>query len=144
MTELIKQYYHIMNLYKNGEFGDKHITMNEILTKAGQPDLLDRMNLDELQYLRDNSEGITKLLFSELISKKYGVCDDLSERRFKIYAVPYRKSFVVDKAKNEEFKNFKPNLELRKRNALFLEKCTNVKLEKSKEKTLVLKKQPLK
>lgn len=64
-----------MDLYKNGEFGAKHITMNEILTKAGQPDLLDRMSLDELQYLCNNSKGMTKLLFSELISRKYGVCN---------------------------------------------------------------------
>lgn len=137
--ELIKQYYHIMDLYKNGEFGAKHITMNEILTKAGQPDLLDRMSLDELQYLCNNSKGMTKLLFSELISRKYGVCNDSKARHFKVFAVSYNKPFIVDRDKTEEFKNFKPDLELRKRNAIFLEKATNIKFEKPKEKNLVLK-----
>ena len=134
MTELIKQYYHIMDLYRKGEFGSEHITLYEILTKAGEPDLLDRMSLDELKYLCDNSKGMTKLLFNELILKK---------QKFKVLAVPYRKPFVVDREKVEEFKNVKPDLELRKRNELFLKRATNIKFEETKEKTLVLKK-PLK
>ena len=51
MTEYLQKYNDIMKKYYRGEFGDTHLTMRDILYKAEEPDLFDKMSLDDLQYL---------------------------------------------------------------------------------------------
>ena len=99
MSELLKKYYHIMDLYKKGEFGTEHLSLAEILEKAGEPDLIDRMNQSEIQHLIDNSTGLKKHMFKE--------------QKFDVLAVPCNRAFVVAKEKSEAFKNSKSNLETR-------------------------------
>ena len=70
MTEYLQKYNEIMETYHRGEFGETHLTMHEILHKAGEPDLFDKMSLDDLQYLIENTSGIHKQMFSYLKSKK--------------------------------------------------------------------------
>lgn len=70
MTEYLQKYNDIMKKYRCGEFGDTHLTMHEILHKAGEPDLFDKMSLSDLQYLIENTCGIHKQMFSYLKSKK--------------------------------------------------------------------------
>ena len=70
MTKLLKKYNNIMKKYRSGEYGYTHLSMREILSKAGEPDLFDKMNLSEIQYLIDNSSGITKQLFSSIKSNR--------------------------------------------------------------------------
>ena len=70
MTEYLQKYNEIMETYHRGEFGDTHLTMHEILHKAEEPDLFDKMSLDDLQYLIENTSGIHKQMFSYLKSKK--------------------------------------------------------------------------
>lgn len=70
MTELIKKYNDIMDMYRNGKFGENLLTMSDILEKAGEPDLFDRMNSNEIQYLLNSSSGMTRLLFNELKKKR--------------------------------------------------------------------------
>lgn len=70
MTEYLQKYNDIMKKYRCGEFGDTHLTMHEILHKAGEPDLFDKMSLSDLQYLIENTYGIHKQMFSYLKSKK--------------------------------------------------------------------------
>lgn len=70
MTEYLQKYNEIMETYHRGEFGETHLTMHEILHKAGEPDLFDKMSLDDLQYLIENTSGIHKQMFNYLKSKK--------------------------------------------------------------------------
>lgn len=57
---------------------------------------------------------------------------------FDVLAVPCDRSFVLDPKKSEEFKNLKPNYELREKNRKFLERCNNIKINlKSQEKVLI-------
>lgn len=70
MTEYLQKYNEIMETYHRGEFGDTHLTMHEILHKAEEPDLFDKMSLDDLQYLIENTSGIYKQMFNYLKSKK--------------------------------------------------------------------------
>ena len=70
MTEYLQKYNDIMKKYRRGEFGDTHLTMRDILYRAEEPDLFDKMSLDDLQYLIENTSGIHKQMFSYLKSKK--------------------------------------------------------------------------
>ena len=70
MSEYLQKYNDIMKKYRYGEFGDKHLTMYEILYRAEEPNLFDKMSLDDLQYLIENTSGIYKQMFSYLKSKK--------------------------------------------------------------------------
>lgn len=70
MTEYLQKYNEIMETYHRGEFGDTHLTMRDILYRAEEPDLFDKMSLDDLQYLIENTSGIHKQMFNYLKSKK--------------------------------------------------------------------------
>lgn len=70
MTEYLQKYNEIMDTYYRGEFGEMHLTMRDILYRAEEPDLFDKMSLDDLQYLIENTSGIYKQMFSYLKSKK--------------------------------------------------------------------------
>lgn len=121
MTELIKKYENIMELYKSGSFGTKHLSLNEVLERAGEPDLFDRMSCDEIEYLIDNSCGITKLLFIELKKKKIQ-SQNLETQTFDVLAVPYRRQFVVDPEKANEFNSKKTDYKKRKQMYDFVSK----------------------
>ena len=111
MSELLKKYYNIMDMYKNGEFGTEHLSLAEILEKAGDPDLINRMNQSEIQHLIDNSTGLKKHMFIELKSKIKETSGVNKEQKFDVLAVPCNRAFVVAKEKSEAFKNSKSNFE---------------------------------
>lgn len=70
MTKYLKQYIDIMKAYRNGEFGEEHLTMGEILEKASAQDLFDKMSLKELQYLIDNSSITIKPMFKIIYNRR--------------------------------------------------------------------------
>ena len=70
MSEYLQKYNDIMKKYHGGEFGDTHLTIRDILYRAEEPDLFDKMSLGDLQYLIENTCGIHKQMFSHLKSKK--------------------------------------------------------------------------
>lgn len=70
MSEYLQKYNDIMKKYRCGEFGNTHLTIRDILYKAKESDLFDKMSLDDLQYLIENTSGIHKQMFSYLKSKK--------------------------------------------------------------------------
>ena len=78
MTESLKKYYDIMEMYKCGKFGEDHLAMRDILSKAGEPDLFEKMTLAELQYLIDHSSGMTKQMF--LLYKKSRITASMNYR----------------------------------------------------------------
>lgn len=77
----IDKYNEIMQRYHLGELGIQNLTLREILSKAGEEDLLDNMSLKELEYLREKSSGPTKLLFNELIIKRLEERNEQQKRR---------------------------------------------------------------
>lgn len=47
MTEKIAKFKEIMARYRNGEFGENHLTLKEILDLAGEPNLIKSMTQAE-------------------------------------------------------------------------------------------------
>lgn len=66
----VDEYNEIMSRYRSGEFGMENLPLQEILDKAGNPRLLEKMTVSELQHLRDVSSGLTKQMFSMLCRKR--------------------------------------------------------------------------
>ena len=66
----IKRYYNVMKRYRSGEFGKEALTLAQILELANENQLFDEMSVTEIEYLINNSTGITKMLFSNLKNKK--------------------------------------------------------------------------
>lgn len=63
-------YEEIMKRYRNGDFGNSNLSMHDILESAGYPNLINDMTGEEFQELIDKSSGFTKLMFSNIRSKK--------------------------------------------------------------------------
>lgn len=70
MKKFLKRYSDIMNRYKNGEFGNSQLTLYDILSKAGEIDILEKMSLSEIQTLTQNTSGILKQMFFSESNKK--------------------------------------------------------------------------
>ena len=66
----LQRYSEMINNYRSGMYGNKHLTLNQILKISGNDNLLYEMSIKELSYLKEKSFGIQKLLFSELINRK--------------------------------------------------------------------------
>lgn len=47
----LEKYKVLMEKYHRGDLGKENLTMSEILDKVGEPNLLDRMSVSDLQYL---------------------------------------------------------------------------------------------
>ena len=59
----LEKYQDILNRYRNGEFGNDHLTMYEILERAGESELFAKMDLSEIEVLINESSGLTKKMF---------------------------------------------------------------------------------
>lgn len=70
MTELVDKYYSIIDNYRKGLYGTTHMTIAEIIKKAGEPNLFNNMSLNEIEYLMNHSTGFVKQFFVELYSRK--------------------------------------------------------------------------
>lgn len=63
-TDNLTKYRKIMEKYRNGEYGCEHLALNEILSRAKEPNLLRQMSLEELDELANSSFGMHKELFT--------------------------------------------------------------------------------
>ncbi len=70
MEKYLKKYNKIMADYHSGMFGDNHLTLHDILEKAGEPDLLTNMSLSEIQGIIASSSGLLKNMFSQIRKRK--------------------------------------------------------------------------
>lgn len=70
MRKFLVKYIDIMKEYRAGKFGNDHLTLHEILDKAGEPDLISKMSVSEIQCLIDSSFGMSKHVFSLIKVKK--------------------------------------------------------------------------
>ena len=70
LTPLVERYYEIMKEFREGKYGQEHLVLYEILTRAGEPDLLRKMSSKELRYIGERTFGIEKMLFNKLAASK--------------------------------------------------------------------------
>lgn len=70
-SPLIVKYYEIMKNYRDGIYGNGHLTMHEILEKASVPNLFAEMSIDDIDYLiKASTTGMTKMMFTAIKSQK--------------------------------------------------------------------------
>ncbi len=62
-------YNEIIEKYRKGEYGKQNLSLHDILDKANNPGLIDKLDLSEIQGLLDSASGITKKMFSMLKQK---------------------------------------------------------------------------
>ena len=62
----IEKYNEIMARYENGEFGNSHLSLKQILVRANEENLLEQMSLEEIDYLIEYNSGLTRLMFLEI------------------------------------------------------------------------------
>ena len=70
MEKYLRRYNDIILKYRKGDFGESHFSLYEILSKAGDAKLIDKMCLSELKKLYSDSFGISKHMFGLLIERK--------------------------------------------------------------------------
>ena len=70
MSDALICYQNIMKKYREGAYGEEHLTLSEILKRAGKPDLFDEMSIEDVQYLLDNSSGFLRSFFNSLKMRK--------------------------------------------------------------------------
>ena len=71
MTETMKKWNDIMANYRNGAYGEEHLTIAQILERAGKPNLVDDMDIDDLQELLNSfSSGPLRAWISKKIDIK--------------------------------------------------------------------------
>ena len=70
LTPLVEKYYEIMSEFRKGKYGNEHLTLAEILKRAGEPDLLHKMSSEELIYICNKTFGIEKMLFKKMATLK--------------------------------------------------------------------------
>ena len=71
LTDNLKQYYNILKSYRNGAFGEEHLSLYEILVLAEEKDLLNKLTKEEIEYLINHNTGFVKLMFIELKKKRF-------------------------------------------------------------------------
>lgn len=80
MTEKMKKWNRIMDYYRDGAYGEEHLTIAQILERAGEPNLIDEMNIEDLSELFTSfSSGPLKAWISrtkdeKVIQKKSSEC----------------------------------------------------------------------
>ena len=66
----LQRYIEMINNYRSGMYGNKHLTLNQILKISGNDNLLYEMSIEELSYLKEKSFGMLKLVFQNLINQR--------------------------------------------------------------------------
>ncbi len=89
MEKYLKKYNDIMLKYRNGGFGESHCSLYEILSKAGDAKLIDKMCPSELQKLCSDSFGISQHMFGLLLEKKIRELQkmDILEKELQTYCI---------------------------------------------------------
>ena len=65
MKDRVLRFHSIMEQYRRGDFGDEHLTLYDILLRAGEPDLIKEMTPDELV-----RAGLPSMTLSALYEKR--------------------------------------------------------------------------
>lgn len=66
----LNEYNNIIARYRAGEFGGASLSLYDILDRANNSGLMDKMDLSEIQCLLDSASGMTKWMFSFIKQKE--------------------------------------------------------------------------
>lgn len=66
----LDEYNAIMDKYRNKEYGVEALNLHDILERANRPYLIERLSIQEVQYLFDHAHGITRLMYSYMMQNK--------------------------------------------------------------------------
>lgn len=66
----VEKYKRIMEEYRRGEYGDTHLSLHDILNRAGEQNLLQNMTVEELEEVKKESFGIQRMMFEKIMKKK--------------------------------------------------------------------------
>ena len=109
MGKYLMLYNEIITKYRNGAFGENHLTLHEILSKAGEPDLLEKMTLSEIQQLLNTSSGMTKQMFSYVKGRKIDKLEKIKQLEDEVSSLNVKKYCGNESVSAE---NLAKNLEL--------------------------------
>ena len=76
----LQRYTEMINNYRSGMYGNKHLTLNQILKISGNDNLLYEMSIEELSYLKEKSFGMLKLVFHNLINQRNKTTPNIKKR----------------------------------------------------------------
>lgn len=76
----LQRYIEMINNYRSGMYGNKHLTLNQILKISGNDNLLHEMSIEELSYLKEKSFGMLKLVFHNLINQRNKTTPNIKKR----------------------------------------------------------------
>ena len=77
----LQRYSEMITNYRSGMYGNKHLTLNQILKISGNDNLLYEMSIEELSYLKEKSFGMLKLVFQNLINQRNKPMSNTRKRR---------------------------------------------------------------
>jgi hypothetical protein len=64
-----------MEMYRRGDFGEEHLTLNDILIKAKAPDLVEKMTITEIEHLINRSSGMVRQMFGYIKNQKLEIIE---------------------------------------------------------------------
>ena len=70
MMKYLKEYNNAIARYRAGEFGHNNISLHDIMVHAGDPELMNKLSISELNCLLTSASGVTKNLFARLAQKE--------------------------------------------------------------------------
>lgn len=71
MSEYLVKYEKILEDYRNGIYGNEHLSIQTILRMADADNLLDKLTKEDLEYLLKKSSDVKmKQLYNNLLEKK--------------------------------------------------------------------------
>lgn len=95
MQKFLMKYNNAIAQYRSGEFGSEALSLQQVLSRAGDPNLLDKMCLSELYVLYNDSYGISKHMFSLLLDQKRTALSKLASLENELQSFHIR-SYCVD------------------------------------------------
>lgn len=66
---LVNRYHEIMNDYYDGN-NSRSLSIYEILEEANEKDLFERMSVEDIQTLLEESTGFSRMMFISILNKK--------------------------------------------------------------------------
>ena len=70
MSENLIKYEKILEDYRNGIYGNEHLSIQTILKMANADNLLDKLTKEYLEYLLNKSTGVIRTLYADLLNKR--------------------------------------------------------------------------
>lgn len=105
MSKMLEKYNKIMSKYHDGDFGRDFLTLAEILEKAGEPNLLREMSINDLEEIIGKHTGQIRSMLCDIRAEKLKKEDEKKMYKVVYIVSPNTYAESMINALNEE--NFK-------------------------------------